>query len=272
MNLSGIEHSGEVINSQPIAGFYLTETAYAPKAKVSKHFHQHTCFCLVLKGIYTEVYREKAIECKASHLIFRPAEEVHSDHFGNHSTSCLIIEFRNEWLENFRKGSVKLDEPASFQSNLLVWLAMRLRNEYRQTDDFTSLTVEGLMLEMVAEIGRNTVKSSEPRQPHWLKQAREILHENFAERMSLSEIAESVGIHPVYLAEIFRQHYQCTIGEYIRRLRIEFASSEISKTDAPLADIGLASGFSHQAHFSRTFKRLTGLTPAQYRTISRQKP
>ena len=146
---------------------------------------------------------------------------------------------------------------------------MKIRRESQQADDFTTLTVEGLMLEMVAEIGRNSVKYTEPKQPRWLKQAREILDENFAGRMTLAEIAESVGVHPVYLAETFRQYYRCTIGEYIRRLRIEFASREISLTNAPLADIGLAAGFSHQAHFSRTFKRLTGMTPAQFRAISR---
>jgi AraC family transcriptional regulator len=188
---------------------------------------------------------------------------------GDSSVRCFIIEFETRWLEGFRAQSPRLNDPASFQSDSLIWLATRLRNESQQVDDFTPLTVEGLMLETVAEIGRKTVKAYETKRPPWLKQAREILHENFAERMSLSEIAASVGIHPVYLAQMFRQHYQCTIGEYIRQLRIEFASREISQTDAPLSDIGLASGFSHQAHFSRTFKRLTGLTPARYRALSR---
>lgn len=266
---SRIEHNGEIIDSKLIAGFYLTETAYAPKVKVHRHAHRYACFCLVLQGTYTEFYREKTIECRPSHLVFRPAEEVHSDNFGDLGVRCFIIEVEPQWLLRLRERSIRMDEPASFESCSLAWLAMKLRYESQQVDDFTSLAVEGLMLEVLAEIARRSIKISEPRPPRWLKRAKEILHENFTERMTLSDIAESVGVHPVYLAEVFRQHYHCSIGEYIRRLRIEFAGHELSRTAAPLVDIALAAGFSHQSHFSRTFKRLTGLTPAQYRAATR---
>ena len=268
MKLSG--HKGQIINSQPLAGFFLTEIAYDSRFDISQHSHQQACFCFVLQGSYTELYRDKTIECQPSHLIYRPAGEVHSDHFGEANARCLIIEFETKWLEGFHRESIKLNEPAIYQGSSLFWLAMRLRKELQKVDDFTSIMVEGLMFEIIAEMGRRTIKVSEVKQPHWLSQAREILHANVAERMSLSEIAESVGVHPVYLAEMFKHHYKYTIGEYIRKLRVEFASRELSKTDAPLAHIGLASGFSHQAHFSHTFKRLTGLTPSQFRAISRR--
>jgi AraC family transcriptional regulator len=265
-NLPGIEHNGEIIDSRLIAGFYLTETAYAPKIKVPMHSHQHACFCLVLEGTYTELYREKAIECKPSHIIFRPAEEVHADHIGNGNVRCFIIEVGTEWLARLHRYSIRMNEPTGFQSSSLVWLAMRLRKESQRPDDFTSMTVEGLMLELVAEAAREPKRMSEHKHPPWLGRAKEILHENFSERMTLASIAEAVGVHPVYLAGVFRQYYYCSVGEYVRRLRIEFASRELSTTDAPLADIALAAGFAHQAHFSRTFKRLTGLTPALYRS------
>jgi AraC family transcriptional regulator len=75
-----------------------------------------------------------------------------------------------------------------------------------------------------------------------------------------------VGVHPVYLASEFRKHFGCTIGEYVRKLRVEFACRRISESDSPLSDIAIAAGFSHQSHFSRTFKAVTGMTPAGYRT------
>jgi AraC family transcriptional regulator len=267
MKLSG--HKGQTINSQPLAGFLLTEIAYASRIDISQHSHQQACFCFVLEGSYTELYQHKVIECQPSHLIYRPAGEVHSDHIGEANVRCFCIEFETKWLEGFRRKSIKLNEPAIYQSNSLFWLAMKLRKESQEVDDFTSIMVEGLMLEIIAEMGRKTVKSTEVKQPRWLIQAREILHANVPERMSLSEIAESVAVHPVYLAEMFKHHYKCTIGEYIRRLRVEFASRELSHTAAPLVEIALAAGFAHQSHFPRTFKRLTGLTPAQYRLATR---
>ena len=267
---SRIKHNGEIIDSKLIAGFYLTETAYAPKTTVPTHAHHHACFCLVLQGAYTELYKGKTIECRPSHLIFRPAEEMHSDHFGDHDVRCFIIEVEREWLTRLLRGrSIWMDEPASFQSGSLAWLAMKLRHESQQADDFTSLTIEGLMLEVVAQIARSSMKISEPRPPRWLNRAKEILPDNFTERLTLSEIAEAVGVHPVYLAGVFRQHYHCSIGDYVRQLRVEFASRELSTTAAPLGDIALAAGFAHQSHFSRTFKRLTGMTPAQYRSATR---
>lgn len=264
-NVPDLGHNGVIMNSKELAGFYLTETAYAAQITVPRHTHRHACFCLILNGSYRELYPRKTLECRPSHLIFRPAEELHSDHFGNLGARCFIIEVETEWLANLSEHAVRLGEPVSFQSAPLTWLVKKVRNESQQTDDFSALTVEGLMFEIAAEVARLSFKSSKG-QPRWLRQTNEILHENFARRLSLAEIAKSVGVHPVYLASVFRQHNHCSIGEYIRRLRIEFASEELSRTDAPLADIALAAGFAHQSHFTRTFKRLTGLTPAQYRS------
>ncbi|HYR28431.1 MAG TPA: helix-turn-helix transcriptional regulator, partial [Thermoanaerobaculia bacterium] len=64
---------------------------------------------------------------------------------------------------------------------------------------------------------------------------------------------------------VFRRHFRCTVGDYVRERRIEYASRELARSATPLALIALDAGFASQAHFSTTFKRMTGFTPAAYR-------
>jgi AraC-like DNA-binding protein len=122
---------------------------------------------------------------------------------------------------------------------------------------------------MVAETSRNSTRASTGKFPLWLEQARESLHAQFSEKLSLTNVARAVGVHPVYLSSEFRRRYGTTIGEYVRQLRIESACCQLSSSDAPLVEVALSAGFASQSHFSRVFKRLTGMTPAQYRTVSR---
>jgi AraC family transcriptional regulator len=49
------------------------------------------------------------------------------------------------------------------------------------------------------------------------------------------------------------------------RIRIERAKELLSTSELPLVDVGFRSGFSHQSHFSRLFRKLTGTTPLSYR-------
>jgi AraC family transcriptional regulator len=59
------------------------------------------------------------------------------------------------------------------------------------------------------------------------------------------------------------------LGDHVRKLRIEFACHRLATSDTPLADIALTAGFSDQSHFSNTFKRYTGMTPAAFRRSAR---
>jgi AraC family transcriptional regulator len=95
------------------------------------------------------------------------------------------------------------------------------------------------------------------------------LHANFAESIALETLAEIADVHPVHLARVFRQKYNCTIGEYVRRLRVEFARQRISNSNDSFAEIALTAGFTDHSHFARIFKNHLGVTPKEYRRISR---
>ena len=75
-------------------------------------------------------------------------------------------------------------------------------------------------------------------------------------------------MHPVHLSREFHRFYDCTVSDFIRKLRIDHASHLLADTESPLAEIALGCGFADQSHFSATFKRETGITPARFRGLN----
>lgn len=262
----GCLHSyGQILKRLEVAGFILTESAYAAKSILPKHSHEYSYFCFVLQGVYTEFYGSREIACKPSTLTFRPSGGIHEDQFHNQDGRVFVIEISPAWLEKLRQNSLQLSDKIDYRNGFLKQLAARLNREFHQKDNASLLAIEGLTVEIMAEASRRSNNAKEGRLPVWLKQARELLHERFSEHLTLEQIATEVGIHPVHLATVFRQKYHCTIGEYIRRLRIEYACREILKGQNTFANIALDAGFANQSHFSKSFKRQIGCTPAEYK-------
>ncbi|MBD0369944.1 MAG: helix-turn-helix transcriptional regulator [Pyrinomonadaceae bacterium] len=264
MRLSTGLFYGTVLKAISIADFKLAETVYASSLKLPAHRHESNYFCFVLEGSFTECYGNRTRSCRPSTLIFHPAGETHADHFHT-GARCFNIQMNTRWVERIDNLSSVIHIPADFHGERFSFLAMQLYGEFRGGDKFSPLTVEGLMLEIVAEASRHSLRKSGHKPPLWLRQAREILDEQFSETVTLVALSETVGVHPVHLAREFRRFYHCTVGGYVRKRRIEFACRQMSTTDFALSDIAHAAGFFDQSHFARTFKRVVGLTPSEYR-------
>jgi AraC-like DNA-binding protein len=69
---------------------------------------------------------------------------------------------------------------------------------------------------------------------------------------------------------VFRHHVGCSIGEYLRRRRIRRAERLLAEPAMSVAAIALETGFCDQSHFTRVFKRATGMTPGAYRRLARR--
>jgi len=161
------------------------------------------------------------------------------------------------------------EEVTLFDGGPLLWTAARLYDEFRNMDELSPLAVEGLSLTMTAEAARASRRGARRLPPRWLEQARELLHARFADNLTVAQVAQAVGVHPVHLAVEFRRFFGSAPGEYVRRLRVDYACRALSDTGAPLIEIALAAGFSSQSHFTTTFKRRTGMTPTEYRAAFR---
>lgn len=254
-----------------VGSFFLTECNYPPNLKVPSHAHENMSFYLVLAGCIAEKHHKRARDCTASTLVFTPPGEPHSNSTYGVGGRCFMIDVKPQWLKSISMPSLNLKEWADFDGGPPVWLAQRAFREACRLDSLSPIVFEGLTLELLAELSRAKTKL-DAKGSVWLEQARAILHEQFAERITIGEIASAVDRHPIHLATQFRRTYRCTIGDYVRQLRIESACRRIASSEESLTQIAMDCGFADQGHFSRVFKALLGITPSQYRrSLSRPK-
>jgi len=258
---------GKIIKSLQVNDFILSETLHPAKSRLLRHSHSNPYFCFVLQGAYTELYGKKELFCNPSTLTFRSAGEEHEDRFHDKDGRVFVVEIPPRWTEKMSENSLKLDSSIKFQNGLLSHLITKLNREFHHTDSASHLIIEGLTIEIIARAARNFVSANERKEPAWLKRVIELLHGSFFENLTLEHIALQAGIHPVHLATVFRQKFNCTVGEYTRRLKIEYSCGQISSGKLPLSAIALNAGFSDQSHFSKVFKRHMGMTPNEYKKL-----
>ena len=196
-----------------------------------------------------------------------PAGLAHANRLHDSGGRFLHVEFARPWLERLRGRTTVLDRPADYERGPQIWIARRILGEWRRQDDVSPLAIEGLILELLAECSRSEGEASPSHPPRWLHRACELLRDRFSENLSLGEVAAVVRISADHLARSFRRHNACTMGEYVRRLRVEFACSRLAVSEVPLAQVALDAGFTDQSHFTKTFKRHLGLTPAAFRNL-----
>lgn len=266
LSKSPFHERAAIITQREVYGFSLIEAYYPPKLRISTHSHEKANFCIALQGICSELYGKKPREYKPLSLDFLPADHTHSLIFGSVPLRCFTVNVAPHLLKSLREYSLFLDESLHSHGGTLAWLFLRLYAEFLQKDTASMLAIEGLVLEMLAAVSRKQIDVPEPRPPRWLQQVKELLHAHFLDDLSLAAIAQEAGVHPVHLCREFRRHYASTVGQYIRRLRMEYACQMMLNPDISLGEIASAAGFADQSHFARSFKRLVGMPPAAFRS------
>ncbi len=94
------------------------------------------------------------------------------------------------------------------------------------------------------------------------------LQENYSHQINYETLGAHFHMSPIYLNRVFRQHLRTSLHEYLLNYRISAASAMLRSSNATVKEIALSVGFTDVAHFSKSFKRITGHSPKSYRVGS----
>ncbi|MDE2254655.1 MAG: AraC family transcriptional regulator [Betaproteobacteria bacterium] len=108
---------------------------------------------------------------------------------------------------------------------------------------------------------------SRPDEAGAVAQVRAIMADAYGEPLSLSALAQAVGLSTWQLSRAFRQHTGLPVHAWRNQIRLSHART-LLRQRRPIAEVANALGFADQAHFTRHFKRAFGFTPGHYRALA----
>lgn len=98
-----------------------------------------------------------------------------------------------------------------------------------------------------------------------LARAIRFCREHFREPLGVKQLAQEAGMSREHFSRIFHQHVGHSPGAYMRNLRVNEAAQLLRETGLPLREISMRCGFYSSQHLMRTFQRVHGVSPSEYR-------
>ncbi|MEK6152463.1 chromate resistance protein ChrB domain-containing protein [Flavobacteriaceae bacterium 3-367] len=158
------------------------------------------------------------------------------------------------------------DDHELLQLGMVLYDGLYSWARHLQGEKHTQNPTEYMLLEVYRKFLKQ--KSAAKKTPDWVRELKGIIQDQVDTDLSLrlQDVSKNLQVHPSYLSREFSKYFDnLTFGEYMRKLRIERAIHLMESTPYSLSEIAYLCGFSDQSHFSRIFKKHTGLSPSLYK-------
>src|SRR4051794_10797703 len=272
LHLPGGTYFGRAVARSSLCGLRATETVYRPGESLPWHSHDAAYLVVMLSGTMTEVTaRGRDHACARGWLVLDTAGEGHRDHVGPEGARCLNVELRPEWVRKHRTkpyGYAFAGAGMDAVGQLEVAFRRGEPGNGAAKDLFAEAALHRLLDTASGQDATNDrSRGSRGHPPAWMQTVTELLRDSSPGGASLSHLAAAAGVHPAHLCRTFVAHFNCTVGDYARRLRADCALAKVIHGREPLAWVALACGFTDQSHLTRELRRHFALAPAALRHV-----
>ena len=151
-------------------------------------------------------------------------------------------------------------------SRMVEQLFKQIIQHFHYADPLNLVYAESKLLELIFRLSRqNVTAETEKAYSPIVLHAIEYIERNYKEEIKLEDVANAVGLTPVYLHKLFSKSTGLTPHRLLLEKRLAVAKELLAGSDMSLVNVAAESGFSSQSYFNAVFKKHCGITPLAFR-------
>jgi len=179
----------------------------------------------------------------------------------------------HSFLDQFENAGMSIEQRKIIVGELWQVIVNRLRERtvdvLSSPEDWEGIhSSEGLnnrLLELAQRVSTAIRVKRRGRAKDPIEEAKKYIEDNLSRDFSLEEVAELLGLNASYFSQLFKQATGQTFAHYRIGRRMERAKLLLADPNRKITDISYDVGYADHPHFTKTFKKITGLTPKEYR-------
>lgn len=266
--------------------FFIHQVSRTAPFEVSNHYHGNYEIYYLYSGRRNYFVRDSAYALAAGDLLFINKHDVHkSSVLGSPHHERIVVNFSDAFLGTghpfFRPEMLQAFGRKNPHYRLKPqdqWFVedtfRRMVEEVKRKQDGYEVSVRlllALLLQFASRLPDEGVAvTDDPLSPTHRRIAGVVrrINAGFAEKLALETLAAEFAMSPSYLSRTFRKVTGFTLVGYVHFVRVREARRLLRETDLKIARIAEQVGYEQIAHFNRTFRSLSGMTPMRCRKLS----
>jgi len=241
-------------------------------SNIGLHFHEELEIIFVTSGEIELEINKKQYTAKEQQCVLILPGEVHSVTTENFSIINVIKAYAFWITDEVDFYSISLDNSV-FSDEVIASYMYNIYHEYISKKKGYHIAIEKNILEVILYIIRNNPINVLPTDKRYksledsifLWNVYNYVQKNYMNDILLSDVAELFGYSKCYFSRKFKALTNWNFWDYLTKFRINKAKELIVMTNSNYTEIAAKCGFSEIRSFNRSFKKMTGLTPSQYR-------
>ena len=259
----------------PVKLLYVTKSKYGKDWYSINHTHHFTELLYITKGKGTFIYSNKEVPIKEYDLIVINPNIEHTEKSSpEYPLEYIVLGFQGLAFSGDDPGLQVSFFNSKQEHDITLFLQQLMEEVLNQKEDYELIIeniLEIVLLKMRRKKNFSLEKTSSEKISKDMAYIKNYIRQHFREEINLDILAVVGHINKYYLSHSFKKAFGVSPIEYLIQMRIRESKILLETTNYPVSNVSAITGFSSQSFFAQSFKRVTNLSPSQYRNAKKSK-